>query len=977
MADAIPPIKVSIVADTSGLKAGVDQATKGIKDIEDNVKTASSGMSNFVGKIKQVGATLGVAFAGTQIIQFGKDVIMASSNMAESLSKVQVVFGENAGAVEKWGNTSATAMGISKQAALEAAGTYGNLFQAFGLGQGEATKMSTSLVQLASDMASFNNTSIDDAILALRSGLSGETEPLKRFGVALNEVRLKQEALDLGLIKSTKEALTPAAKAQAAYALILHDTKLAQGDYARTADGTANTMRTLAAQMQDAKVALGDALMPAFRGLLAILKVTIPILKAIGEFFKNNQDEVKAFAITIGVLTAAYGAYMLITNAATIAQKALNLALAVNPFVAIAIGVGLLVAILVKAYKNVEGFRNAVNIAAKFALTAFASIIPIVGRVGEAIAKVVLGPLKTLLTALSHLPGVGKYAKTALDFMNKGIEGISDFADAASKKAKELAANLDKTASAADKAAKKTKDATKTTTTETTKKGGLTEEQKSKLDKYIKQAKDIQKDIQEAIDDANDKALEALNDRNEKMAEANKKYLEREAELNKNYKEAMAAAQKRYDETAAAELKKKNEAETAALKKLDERKAEIEKSYLEKTASLTKDYTEKVAEIRTSAEEKSINLTKAAAEKRQSIIQQSIDRLRTAFASKVAFDIGDTLAGGGGVTSLLDKLKKQLTGAKSLQQNAAALAGKGYTQTFIEQIVKQGPEMGNKIAEELLNASEESTKEMQALYVNLEDITNHGMDTLAKSMNAGGKLATEELMESFNQVGKDLAESLTVVNKDMNESLAKALKDYNEKTADAEKLRKEALAEANKDYQETMAEIQKNYTEAMAEALKTLTEARLEAQKTLDEGLKEAQKDLQEALIEAQKDYEKAIDAINKATLEKIEELKAKLAEVIALIAAISAAQAQAIAMQTPVYTPVVPTTPVTPTTPTTPTTTVNNNTTVLASTNANPQAIADSVQYAMQYGQVIQIAPGTVTTGLSAAQQGMNTVFQ
>ena len=168
----VDPLVIKLTADVNDLKAGLAQAQSAIKGVDDNIKTASSGMANFVTKLKQVGATLGVAFAGQQVLQFGKDVIMASSNMAESLGKMNVVFGENATVVEGWANKSATSMGLSKQAAVEAAGTYGNLFQAFGLGQDTATDMSTSLVQLASDMASFNNTSIDDAILALRSGLS-------------------------------------------------------------------------------------------------------------------------------------------------------------------------------------------------------------------------------------------------------------------------------------------------------------------------------------------------------------------------------------------------------------------------------------------------------------------------------------------------------------------------------------------------------------------------------------------------------------------------------------------------------------------------------------------------------------------------------------------------------------------------------------------------------------------------------------
>jgi hypothetical protein len=299
------------------------------------------------GKLKQLGAAVGLAFATQQVVQFGKDVIMAASNMNESLSKVNVVFGEGSAAVEKFATDAAKNLGMSKQAALEASGTYGNLFQAFGLGQQESQKMSTSLVQLAGDMASFNNTSVDDAILALRSGLSGETEPLKKFGVALSDARLKTEALSLGLIKSTSDALTPAAKAQASYSLILKDTTLAQGDYARTSDGTANKMKTLKAEMDNAKASLGAGLLPVFDALLTILKPTIQFLGKMGKFLADNKEAVTAFTIVLALGTAAWGAYIAITKAAIIQQKIFNLVSKLNPIGLIITAVALLAARMV------------------------------------------------------------------------------------------------------------------------------------------------------------------------------------------------------------------------------------------------------------------------------------------------------------------------------------------------------------------------------------------------------------------------------------------------------------------------------------------------------------------------------------------------------------------------------------------------------------------------------------------------------
>jgi hypothetical protein len=930
MASAIPPILVQLQADVSQLKAGLAQAEQAIKGVDDQVKVAGTGMNKFSGQMKSMAATIGVAFGAAQIVGFAKDAVMASSNMAESLSKVQVVFGQGAAEVEKFGKSAAENLGISNQAALEAVGTYGNLFQAFGLGQGESQKMSTSLVQLASDMASFNNTSVDDAILALRSGLSGETEPLKKFGVALSDVRLKTEAMALGLIKSTSEALTPAAKAQASYSLILKDTKLAQGDYARTADGTANTMKTLQAKFEDAKVAVGDALMPAFKGLLGVLKLLIPVLTAIGDFFKKNQDEVKAFAITVGVLSTAWGVYTLVVKRAAIQTAIMNAVLAINPFVAIAIGIGLAVAALVKLYNSSETFRKAVITVAKVALTGFASIVPMVGKVYEVIMKVVSGPLKALLTVLSKLPGVGKFAKAGLDIMNKGLDGISDFADGAAAKAKQLAGNLDAMGKAADKNAAKVKTATKGTnkgggTTGGGSGGTVDQKTLDKIKAYQKDVQDIYKDMNEVAAEANEKMLEAALARDEKIAEAHATYNERVAEANKAYAEAEADAKSDHAK----------------------RLIDITKDYNKKTTDLKKDLNNKIADLEAKAAEKSADLRAKALEKEASIVKQSMDRLRNAFASKTGFNLAESFAAGPSADKLLEDLKSKLQAAKDLQANAAALAGMGYSQTFIEEVVKNGPEAGNKIATALKEASPEANRQLQALYGEVENISENGMNELAQTMNAGGKLATDELRLAYSQVAVDLKASLAEVDSQLQVS----------------------LAEANKVYEEAMSEAKIARDERAAESVAQMNEQIASAKKRLDEALADAQKDLNKALIEAQVAYQKAIDEIQKETEKKLADLKAKLAEVAAAMAALGAKQAAMAAMQNaPVYTFSGGSGSSGGSTGGS-STTVNNNTTVNAFTSATPSSIATAVTNAAKFSAPVTVySPSVLASKESGA---------
>jgi hypothetical protein len=232
-----------------------------------------------LGKVAALGMAAGVGIAAMAM----KSSVDAASDLAESTSKVGVVFGKQAKAIVKASDTSAKAMGLSKEAYLEATGTLGNLLVSLDLAPKKVAGMSTKMVALAGDMASFNNVDPAVALDALRSGLTGETEPLKQFGVNMNDATLKAQALKMGLIKSTKEALTPQTKALAATRLIMKQTGTAQGDFARTSGGLANQQRILSAQWDDMKGKIGAVLLPAVTSIVtAINTKVIPAVKDFG-----------------------------------------------------------------------------------------------------------------------------------------------------------------------------------------------------------------------------------------------------------------------------------------------------------------------------------------------------------------------------------------------------------------------------------------------------------------------------------------------------------------------------------------------------------------------------------------------------------------------------------------------------------------------------------------------------------------------
>lgn len=327
-----------------------------------NLKQATDQVGELRGKISGLGGAIAGLASGAALGSFLKDSVNAASDLGESISKVGVVFGKSAKTVNAFAANSATAFGQSKQQALEAAGTFGNLFVSMKIGQKESANMSTKLVALASDLASFNNTDPAEALDALRAGLVGETEPLRRFGINLNDAQLRAETLRLGLGK-VGSTLTPLQKAQASYSLILKQSTTAQGDFARTSTGMANQQRIMNARLDDAKASIGQQLLPAMTGLVGFLSSkAIPALVTFSKFLGQNMDIILPLAGVILGIAAALKIW-------AIAQALVNAALEANPIVRVITIIALLIGALIAAYQRSETFRKIVQAAWKGIVT--------------------------------------------------------------------------------------------------------------------------------------------------------------------------------------------------------------------------------------------------------------------------------------------------------------------------------------------------------------------------------------------------------------------------------------------------------------------------------------------------------------------------------------------------------------------------------------------------------------------------------
>jgi hypothetical protein len=336
-----------------------------------------------------------------------------ASGVQEAMNKVNVVFDQSAEAILDWSRTSATSLGQSRQQALEAAGAFGNLFTAMGLTSEESATMSMDLVTLASDLASFNNIDPTEALEKLRSGLVGETEPLRSVGVLLNEAAVQAKAMELGLVGVDGE-LTEAQKVQARYAIILDQTSAAQGDFSRTSTDAANATRIARAQFADAASTMGQHLLPIGTQVLAWANSLLASFNSLTPTAQKVILVVGGLAASIGPLLLAGAALINAFNTVRTAMIAVNIVMAANPFLLVAAAVALLAVVVITNWDRIKGALSA-------GWAAFETFRDRAAAAISALANSIIGPIKTALSWLAKLNPFSKGSPSLVENVQRGV----------------------------------------------------------------------------------------------------------------------------------------------------------------------------------------------------------------------------------------------------------------------------------------------------------------------------------------------------------------------------------------------------------------------------------------------------------------------------------------------------------------------------------------------------------------------------
>ncbi len=226
-----------------------------------------------------------------------KGAIAGASDLAEELSATEQTFGKSADKVKAFGDQMARSFGLPKREMLAAANNLGAIFIGAGIAEGKAAELSVTVSKLAADLSSFKNVPVAEALEKLRAGLTGESEPLKAFGVLMNDDMVKARALAMGLNRAGKE-LSEESKVMARLAIIQDKTVKASGDLERTAGGAANQFRKFAGSLTNLADTMGAVLLPAATQLALVLNEVATDLQT------SATDGVGAWSAALTGLTA-------------------------------------------------------------------------------------------------------------------------------------------------------------------------------------------------------------------------------------------------------------------------------------------------------------------------------------------------------------------------------------------------------------------------------------------------------------------------------------------------------------------------------------------------------------------------------------------------------------------------------------------------------------------------------------------------
>lgn len=275
---------VKLITDVSEFEAGMKASAKKMTKIGEDFTKAGKGLT--------AGVTLPIVAAGGASVKFAAD-------LADSTDAINTAFGDSSGVVAEWAKGAATNLGLSQASAEKAASGFGFFLTNMGVTGDKAAGMSKDLVGLATDLGELKGVAPEEMMAALQSALAGRGGEMKKFGVIIDEARIKAKAMEMGIYNGSG-AMDDATKATAAYRLIMDQTTKYQGFFAGQTGDVGVELAKAKAKAENLAAAFGERLIPV---LISLMEKLIPIL----DYFNNLSPATKDTIINILGIAAAVG----------------------------------------------------------------------------------------------------------------------------------------------------------------------------------------------------------------------------------------------------------------------------------------------------------------------------------------------------------------------------------------------------------------------------------------------------------------------------------------------------------------------------------------------------------------------------------------------------------------------------------------------------------------------------------------------
>ena len=801
----LPPVIFEIQANAAGAIAQFRKVNTELSIMEAKALKAGKALSGFQ-KAAVVGTralkVLSLAFAAFAAYGVKEIIVLEKSlvRLGQAMANAGVATKENLAATSALVD-SYEDLGFGSEKAADA---YSVLITAT-----QDVEKSNKLMALAADLARARTMSLEDAARALARAQAGNARIFTQFGITLDNTKPKAEAIAEAMGK-LEQRLGGQAQAYA---------------------------KTFAGQLAILNEGLGDIAEQIGMRVLPYLNKFVSALNNTGSWIRKNSDFVIALgiAITVALIPAVVNlTKKLILLAATILK---------SPIGRLAVIVFAVSYAFVKAYNSSEDFRKKIASVAKFGISAFGYLVGAAESLIRPLSLAAGAGLK-LRKAFQELRGddVGA-AKTAKEIRawEEEYAKIGDWTKAIEKAKKKVDEFAEKKITlkwdfkvpqipgfengvGGDTAGDVTEIA-----------DALINARQRAIDfknAMIQTAKDIhaqwkylvRRDIKDAIRfgllDPVDQLVEQVGTLMSAYDKASSQFAGANATLvasQRAYENAVKGTDKALIASAESALKRAEDSVNTVMgligtsledlqklqdeiintiislyQKIDELKKErakvIQDANLEE-AKLTKEHLKDLAKMQKDHDRQVAEAQSEALKRAADVVKQSVDQLRGVYRSATQKSIGDIFssltfegkyAKGGTVEKLLGALGLQTSKAKVLADDAAKLSGLGFTQTFIEQVIAQGPDVGHELAQTIIKSTPESVTQLKTYWTALEQQSQHGVDAIAKQMNSGIVLATEELTEQLAQVGKDLTDTLAGMTRDLADSTADAVAAYKE-----------------------------------------------------------------------------------------------------------------------------------------------------------------------------------------------------